>query len=183
MRDQMQKDLLARLRFPMGETLHMTHVMTQILGLVCGHKFHKGMPVWKRHILKHSSTDGSAWNVAFVFRAEFQDGTHKDPRRATTAAVGCTSTLLFCDCIGDLPITTEVSATVPMDDTVDTDMEGCVLGPQYDKPKDTPRAVHDGDSMWESEQLRLVVGFGSSGTPRSACTSRRGISCDYIYYF
>ena len=147
MRDQMQKELLARLRFPIEETLHMTHVMTQmVLGLVCGHK---GKPVWKRHILKHSSADGSAWSMAFVFRVEFQDGTHKDPTQSYHGSGRPhVHVLLFCDRIEDLPIATEVSATVPVDDA---DMEGYVLGSQCDKSKDTPWAVHNGDSMWDCQ--------------------------------
>ena len=147
MRDQMQKELLARLRFPIGETLHMTHVMTQmVLGLVCGHK---GKPVWKRHILKHSSADGSAWSMAFVFRVEFQDGTHKDPTQSYHGSGRPhVHVLLFCDRIEDLPIATEVSATAPVDDA---DMEGYVLGSQCDKSKDTPWAVHNGDSMWDCQ--------------------------------
>ena len=58
-RDEMSKELRARLRLPVTETLHITHVLCQtVKGLVAGTTGKKGKDVWQRHLCQARDDDG-----------------------------------------------------------------------------------------------------------------------------
>ena len=78
MEDEMAKLLRSRLWLPAAETLHLAHVLTQVLvGFVTGknHQNVRGDRCWKDHLL------GKDKVITFFGRLEFQDGKRKRVHR------------------------------------------------------------------------------------------------------
>ena len=79
-RDEVAKCLRARLRLPLAETLHLTHVLFQtVKGLLIGSTGNKKTDPWQRHICRALDEDGVPFTVHAFCRLEFQDGSKKAP--------------------------------------------------------------------------------------------------------
>ena len=66
----------------MGETLHTTHILTQVVkGFLAGNNQNtKGRADrnWKKHVFSSKDPDGKAVRVQTFTRLEFQDGSRKE---------------------------------------------------------------------------------------------------------
>lgn len=75
--DQLAKQQRKRVRLPVQETLHLTHVLTELArGFITGQNEGEQKKRWKRHLLQDPAGNK---RVALMSRIEFQDGTHKSP--------------------------------------------------------------------------------------------------------
>lgn len=82
LQDEMAKTLRARMNLPVGETLHIAHILTQVVkGFLAGSNQNtKGRAdrSWKKHIFSSKDADGKAVRVQTFTRLEFQDGSRKE---------------------------------------------------------------------------------------------------------
>ncbi|CAK0789070.1 unnamed protein product, partial [Prorocentrum cordatum] len=140
--------------YPVLETIHMTHVMTQaVLGLLCGaHKHRK--PAGRENdyqIIPALDDDGNPVDVFPVLRVEFQDGTHKDPTQDYHGSGRPhVHALLFGVDVKKWKLHEWARATLPRED--EGIVRGYVLGAQLDKNKQTKWPVHEGPSCWDEDE-------------------------------
>ena len=80
--DEMRKTLRARMNLPVEETLHMTHVLLQVVrGFLAGNNQQtRGREDrrWKRHVFSARDAAGQPTRVLTFTRVEFQDGSRKE---------------------------------------------------------------------------------------------------------
>ena len=154
--DAMKKQGKPRLRYPIWETLHQTHVLHEInWGLIAGlnpeyNKIRKGRE--NHQIIPPVDEDGKKIDVVMVLRTEFQDGTRKE---ATQDYHGSgrphTHALLFTDEPEKLKLHMWASATLPgRDQEV---LRGCVQGSQDDRKCETPWPTHESESCWDPHKM------------------------------
>ena len=138
-----------RTRLPIPETLHMTHVMTQIvLGLLTGSTAtssnHRHRRQWQRHIIKSVDTEGKPMRIAFLLRVEFQDGTHKAATQDYHASGRPHIHFIICfEKASGSNLEQEISASIPDDNE---QLEGYVRDSQSDNKGRTPWTINDGPS-------------------------------------
>ncbi|CAE7935439.1 unnamed protein product, partial [Symbiodinium necroappetens] len=78
--DEMAKELRGRLDLPVAETLHITHVLLQVVrGLLAGQTGKRGRDPWIQHLLRAKDGHDNDHVVRLFLRVEFQDGTRKAP--------------------------------------------------------------------------------------------------------
>ena len=152
--DEMSKTFRARMRHALGETLLMTHVLTQTAqGALAGvnQRSQRGDRRWTRHLLscpaKDADTEASVDDDIMLFdRIEFQDGTRKDSTQDYHGSGRPHMHLLaWADKPEELHLEEKVSATVPTDEP---DLRGYVMLFQVDKNKTTPWRVQQEASHW-----------------------------------
>ena len=144
-RDAMSKQLRGRLFLPVGETLHLAHVMSQVVrGLLTGrsHGDPREGGRWTRHLLaaRHPRS-GAILDLPFFARLEFQDGTRK---AATQDYHGSgrphVHVLIFCEHPEVLPIGDAASATLS-DARFHATLGQYVFGSQRDQTRASGRDV------------------------------------------
>ena len=137
----MKAKLRVRPRLPLHETLHMAHVMSEtVAGLLCGRSGGR----WTRHLLQGTQANGSAVDIAFMMRLEFQDGA----RKAVTQSYHGSGrphihVVVWVDGLQKLPLPEIAAASL---ETEDADLEGYVRGSQCDRDCDTPWQINAGAS-------------------------------------
>ena len=144
-RDAMSKQLRGRLFLPLAETLHLAHVMSQLVrGLLTGrsHGDRREGGRWTAHLLAaRDPASGRMLDLPFFARLEFQDGTRK---AATQDYHGSgrphVHVLVFCDHPQLLPLNAVASATI-FDDRFHPALKQYILGSQRDQFKDSVRNV------------------------------------------
>ena len=157
LRDEMQKCFRGRLHLPLGETLHMTHVLIQLhKRLLCGLNTgrYAGNRRWETHLFHATTTSGATAQYFLFLRLEFQDGTRKLPTQDYHGSGRVhTHCLIFADApdIEAIDFPNLLSATVP----ITTPMRGYVLGSQCDHHHRSPWEVHDGPSAWVEGAMKL----------------------------
>ena len=140
LRDEMSKMLKERLFLPIGETLHVVHVLIQALkGLILGQtgRKQKRQP-WKSNLFRIVDENGQPRRLHFFLRLEYQDGTRKAPTQDYHGSGRVhVHMIIFVrpEDLPQLPIAEAISATLPED----PDLRGYVEGSQYDR---------DGRSGW-----------------------------------
>ena len=144
-RDAMSKQLRGRLFLPVAETLHLAHVMSQLVrclltGRSRGDRREGGR--WTRHLLAaRDPRTGRVLDLPFFARLEFQDGTRK---AATQDYHGSgrphVHVLIFCKLPRELPVGDAASATLP-DARFHTELSQYVLGSQRDQARVSGRDV------------------------------------------
>ena len=152
LRDEMAKELRGRLHLAVAESLHVTHVLLQVVrGVLAGRTGHASRDPWQRHLLQAVGSDGEVHPVHVFLRVEFQDGTRKAPTQdyhgsgrphihvlvfASTEAIQC------------MPLPETVSATMPVAmDALDI-LPGLVRGSQLDRTGRSGWPEHTGPSGW-----------------------------------
>ena len=160
-RDEMSKQLNARMRSPVIETLHQTHVLQQVArGMVMGANCQK----WKRNLCKAAKDCGLRGEAAYVNRIEFQDGKRKDPSQDYHGSGRPHGHLLASfHKLRDICIADVASASVPRDNEF---LKGCVLGSQKDRDGETPHPIHTGPSEWDTEKQNWVLHHTASDHSR-----------------
>ena len=80
LRDEMAKELRGRLHLAVAESLHVTHVLLQVVrGVLAGRTGKPSRDPWQRHLLQAVGPGGEVHPVHVFLRVEFQDGTRKAP--------------------------------------------------------------------------------------------------------
>ena len=144
-RDAMSKVLRGRLFLPIAETLHLAHVMSQLVrGLLTGrsHGDRREGGRWTRHLLAaRDPRTRRVLDLPFFSRLEFQDGTRK---AATQDYHGSgrphVHVLVFCKLPQELPMGDAASATLS-DARFPTVLRQYVLGSQRDQTRASGRDV------------------------------------------
>ena len=155
-RDEMAKCLRRRLRLPVAETLHLTHVLFQtVKGLLIGSTGKKQTDPWQRHICKALDEDGRPSTVHAFCRLEFQDGTHKAPTQDYHGSGRPhMHVLVFCttEALRNMDLDETVSATMPQTPDENDLFRGVVSGSQLDRKGRSGWPVHDGCSEWDEDR-------------------------------
>ena len=132
-RDEMNKLLRARLRLPLPEILHISHVLLQTAkGLLFGDTGKRAE--WRSHVFH--PTPGR--RVCGVLRLEFQDGSRKAPTQGYHGSGRPhLHVLIFCDKerLAALDVPSLFKATAP-DPKTAPDLAGYVQGSQHDRHMD-----------------------------------------------
>ncbi|OLP85771.1 hypothetical protein AK812_SmicGene33220, partial [Symbiodinium microadriaticum] len=152
LRDEMAKELRGRLHLAVAESLHVTHVLLQVVrGVLAGRTGKPSRDPWQRHLLQAVGPDGEVHPVHVFLRVEFQDGTRKAARQdyhgsgrphihvlvfASTQAVQCMS----------LPET--VSASMPAAVDAQDLLPGLVSGSQLDRSGRSGWPAHEDPNGW-----------------------------------
>eukprot|EP00438_Fugacium_kawagutii_P034296 Skav200083 [mRNA] locus=scaffold3273:976:3521:+ [translate_table: standard] len=144
--DELQKELRGRMDLPVAETLHMTHVILQVVkGLLSGKTGNAINDPWQQHLLRSGDQDGKPHVVRVFARIEFQDGTRKAPTQDYHGSGRPhVYVLVFAssEAVRAMSLTESASATMPsslpaedgmeIDEQVDV-MPGAVEGSQLDR--------------------------------------------------
>ena len=154
-RDAMSKQLRGRLFLPVAETLHLAHVMTQVVrGLLTGrsHGDRREGGRWTTHLLAaRDPRTGRILDLPFFARLEFQDGTRK---AATQDYHGSgrphVHVLVFCKKPQLLPMADVACATVS-GDQLHPALKQYVLGSQRDQSKNSGRDVSQEPTYYDRE--------------------------------
>ena len=152
-RDAMTKLLRGRLFLPIAETLHLAHVMSQLVrGLLTGrsHGDRREGGRWTRHLLAaRDPRTRRVLDLPFFSRLEFQDGTRK---AATQDYHGSgrphVHVLVFCKLPQELPIDDAASATLS-DTRFPSALSQYVLGSQRDQTRASGRDVSLGPTHYD----------------------------------
>ena len=152
LRDEMSKMLKERLFLPVGETLHIVHVLVQALkGLVLGQtggKRHRRP--WKSNLFRVLDESGQPRRLHFFLRLEYQDGTRKAPTQDYHGSGRVhVHIIIFArpEDLPQLPVAEAVSATLPED----PDLRGYVEGSQYDRDGKSGWPVREEASCYDRE--------------------------------
>ena len=82
LRDQMAKELRARMHLPVEETMHVTHSMLQIVrGFMSGTNQQtagRNDRSWTKHVFAARDGSGHRARIVIFTRVEFQDGSRKE---------------------------------------------------------------------------------------------------------
>ncbi|HIL57195.1 MAG TPA: hypothetical protein EYG39_04720, partial [Rhodothermales bacterium] len=160
-RDEMQKLLRQRLHLPVSETLHLAHVMTQIVtGAMTGCNQQRSGPArrkseqsWTKHVFSCKDGSGRKTVVNFFTRLEFQDGSRKAPTQAYHGSgrvhMHCLFWLENVDAIG---LDKAVSATAP-----DGNMGAFARGAQKDQDGESTWPVREEPSVYDADRERLFL--------------------------
>ena len=173
-KDELAKELRARLRLPVAETLHVTHCLLQVVkGAMLGLTGSKTKDVWHRNLFHAVDENGEPCNVRAFVRVEFQDGTRK---KATQDYHGSgrphLHVIVFADndAMSRMDLDEKVLATMPcpsaQDDAHDHKEEqddyelflnGVVAGSQIDRDGRSGWPVWQDWNSWDEEgnTLRL----------------------------
>jgi hypothetical protein len=154
--DDMKKLLRTRLHLAPMETLHLSHLCTQLVsGLLTGSNQQKarGDRCWRKHILSCKTGDGDKSTVVnFFTRLEFQDGSRKETTQKYHGSgrphLHC---LLWLEDVADIELEKCLSATLPTDET----QAAYVKGSQDDRSGDSKWNVHAGPSSYDDNADRL----------------------------
>lgn len=154
--DDMKKLLRARLHLAPMESLHLSHLCTQLVsGLLTGanQQNKRDDRCWKKHILSCKTGDEKKTTVVnFFTRLEFQDGSRK---QATQMYHGSGRPHLHCllwlEDVADIELDKSLSATLPADET----QAAYVKGSQDSRDGDSMWEIHDGPSTYDANASRL----------------------------
>eukprot|EP00438_Fugacium_kawagutii_P000653 Skav222305 [mRNA] locus=scaffold1249:3867:8406:+ [translate_table: standard] len=164
--DEMQKEHRGRMDLPVAETLHMTHVLLQVVkGLLARKTGNASKDPWQQHLLRACDQDGSPHVVRVFARIEFQDGTRKAPTQDYHGSGRPhVHVLVFAstEAVRAMSLTESVSATMPsslpaeagmeMDEQADV-MPGAVEGSQLDRGGRSGWPVQPEANHWDEAGL------------------------------
>ncbi|CAK0875921.1 unnamed protein product [Prorocentrum cordatum] len=161
LRDEMEKTLRTRMHLPVGETLHMSHVLMQIVrGMLAGNNYQmmdRSSRSWTKHVLSAKDADGRQVRVQSFTRLEFQDGSRKEgTKRYDGSGRPHLHVLFFADddSMANMGLEQHLFATQP--DGFSDDLQGYVDGSQFNKHGDAeskwpiyhgPSGVHGDDGV------------------------------------
>jgi hypothetical protein len=146
-RDELHKMLRSRMNLPFAETLHVTHVLLQIVqGLLTGSNQQtraRKDRCWQRHVL--SAKDGSDSRITFFTRVEFQDGSRKEgTQRYEGSGRPHLHVLLWSDSLDKAELEKHVAASIPDEQP----LSNYVRGSQLDRDGESKWPVHVGEEGW-----------------------------------
>ena len=148
--DGMSKLLRARLRLPVEETLHITHVLLQTAkGFLLGDTGRR--KEWKDHVFAVKEETGRGRKLDGFVRLEFQDGTRKAETQTYHGSGRPHLHLLVFgddDLVRSLDVPGFASASLP---ALDEDMAGYVRGSQLDHKQDSGRRVFAEETRYVEE--------------------------------
>ena len=153
-RDELHKELRARLHLPVAETLHILHVLLEtVRALLLGGT---GRARVKEPILKMDGADGKTRKIHSFVRVEFQDGRHKLPTQDYHGSCRVhLHVLLWLDEEDwqSINLHEHVSASLPDDPT----LRKIVEGSQFDQEQTSKLPRHEGASMWDNDARRYRI--------------------------
>ena len=163
LQDEMRKTLRSRMNLPVGETLHMTHVLLQIVrGFLAGNNQQtRGRTdrQWRRHIFSAKDAAGKPTRVITFTRLEFQDGSRKEgAKRYDGSGQPHLRVLFFTDDMADMQLEHHLFATKPEQEP----LQGYVHGSQRDRcgadDRGTARwPVYDGEPGFNEALDKLLL--------------------------
>ncbi|CAK0870685.1 unnamed protein product [Prorocentrum cordatum] len=168
LRDEMEKTLRTRMYLPVGETLHMSHVLMQIVrGMLAGNNYQmmdRSNRSWTQHVFAAKDADGRQVRVQSFTRLEFQDGSRKEgTKRYDGSGRPHLHVLFFADddSMANMGLEHHLFATQP--DGFSDDLKGYVDGSQFNKHGDAeskwpiyhgPSGVHGDDGVLQLKHTR-----------------------------
>ena len=135
LKDEMLKTLRTRMTLPVGETLHIVHVLMQaVKGFLAGnnqHTFGRADRQWKNHVFSSKDKAGKPTKVITFIRVEFQDGSRKEgTKRYEGSGRPHLHVLFFTEDMADMQLEHHLFATKPAEETA---LHGYVAGSQLDR--------------------------------------------------
>ena len=132
--DEMRKTLRARMNLPVAETLHMTHVLLQVVrGFLAGNNQQtqgREDRRWKRHVFSAKDAAGQPTRVLTFTRVEFQDGSRKEgTKRYEGSGRPHLHVLFFTEDMPGMKLEHHLFATKPAQEP----LKGYVHGSQRDR--------------------------------------------------
>ena len=161
LKDEMSKELRGRLHLAVGETLHVTHCLLQVVkGALLGATGQKrGSEIWQRHVFQACDEKGDQQIVRAFLRVEFQDGTRKLPTQSYHGSGRPhLHVLIFCSdvAMADMNLDESVLATMPTEtDEPDDILPAIVAGSQLDRHGKSGWPVENGQSHWDFGERKL----------------------------
>ncbi|CAE8671044.1 unnamed protein product, partial [Polarella glacialis] len=160
----MEKARRGRMLLPVHETLHQTHVLTQVgLNFEGGHSkpAERAKKGHEQQLLKLRRPDGGQVKLTSFQRAEFQDGKRKAPTqdyhgsgRAHSHSLEFVGKENRAADLAALQLDLCVSASGSSGDVF---VEGYVQASQKDRHGRTPWPLHEGESHFDTEAGRYVL--------------------------
>jgi hypothetical protein len=119
--DEMRKCLRTRMHLPVGETLHITNVLMNVVkGFLAGNNQHvsgRQDRQWRRHVFAAKDAKASPTKVIAFTRVEFQDGTRKEgTKRYEGSGRPHLHVLFFSDDLATMRLEDHLFATRPKQD-------------------------------------------------------------------
>ncbi|CAK8987418.1 unnamed protein product, partial [Durusdinium trenchii] len=157
--DELAKDLRGRLHLAVPESLHVTHVLLQVIrGLLAGKTGVRSKDPWKRHLLQALDADGRPHPVQVFLRVEFQDGTRKAPTQDYHGSGRPhVHVLIFCSsaAVAAMSLPQAVSAAMPEPEDEADIFPGVVRSSQCDRSGRSGWPVESQDNRWDAEAKKL----------------------------
>ena len=163
LQDEMRKTLRSRMNLPVGETLHMTHVLLQIVrGFLAGNNQQtrgRADRQWRKHIFSAKDAAGKPTRVITFTRLEFQDGSRKEgTKRYDGSGRPHLHVLFFTDDMADMQLEHHLFATKPEQEP----LQGYVHGSQRDRRGADDRGtarwpVYDGEPGFNEALDKLLL--------------------------
>ncbi|CAE8650829.1 unnamed protein product [Polarella glacialis] len=160
----MEKARRGRMLLPVHETLHQTHVLTQVgLNFEGGHNkpAERAKKGHEQQLLKLRRPDGGQVNLTSFQRVEFQDGKRKAPTqdyhgsgRAHSHSLEFVGKENRAADLAALKLDLCVSASGSSGDVF---VDGYVQASQKDRQGRTPFPLHEGESHFDTEAGRYVL--------------------------
>ncbi|CAK0885979.1 unnamed protein product [Prorocentrum cordatum] len=163
LRDEMEKTPRTRMYLPVGETLHITHVLMEIVrGLLAGNnqqRMDRESRSWTKHLFSAKDSDGKQVRVQSFTRLEFHDGGRKEgAKRHDGSGRPHLHVLFFADdeAMANMGLEHHLFATKPED--FPDHLKGYVDGSQMDRHGGGeskwpiyhgPSGVHNSDGILE----------------------------------
>ena len=161
--DEMRKTLRARMNLPVAETLHMTHVLLQVVrGFLAGNNQQtqgREDRQWKRHVFSAKDAAGQPTRVLTFTRVEFQDGSRKEgTKRYEGSGRPHLHVLFFTEDMPSMKLEHHLFATKPGREP----LKGYVHGSQRDRKGGTAsdRArwpLYDGEPGYNDVLEKLLL--------------------------
>ena len=161
--DEMRKTLRARMNLPVAETLHMTHVLLQVVrGFLAGNNQQtqgREDRRWTRHVFSAKDAAGQPTRVLTFTRVEFQDGSRKEgTKRYEGSGRPHLHVLFFTEDMPAMKLEHHLFATKPAQEP----LKGYVHGSQRDREGATAsdRArwpLYDGEPGYNEVLEKLLL--------------------------
>ncbi|CAK9052062.1 unnamed protein product [Durusdinium trenchii] len=159
--DEMSKELRGRLHLAVPESLHITHVLLQVVrGALAGQTGNKSKDPWRSHLLHALDSDGRPQSVHVFLRIEFQDGTRKAPTQDYHGSGRPhVHVLVFApkEALRSMKLEESVFATLPEPLDENDPLPGIVEGSQLDRAGRSGWPLHMESSQWDSATDTLLL--------------------------
>ncbi|CAK0908773.1 unnamed protein product [Prorocentrum cordatum] len=170
LRDEMYKTLKTRMHLPVGETLHITHSLMQIVrGVIAGNNQQsqgRADRRWKKHVFSSKTDDGVANKSVISFtRVEFQDGSRKEgAKRYDGSGRPHLHVLFFADedALADAKLEQHLFAS--KSDEFSDHLKGYIDGSQLDKrgESESKWPVYNGEPGYHVQAEKLLLQHSSA---------------------